>query len=261
MFVKTYNIEFFYYFCSCILFTECLVNLFKNKKMRNNKQQVSVLFMLFSILFCVCLITANVLETKQISIGPVNITGGLLVFPVSYIINDCVCEVWGYRKARLLIWIGFAMNFIFVVFGALADAIPGAPYWHNDEGFHAVFGLAPRIAAASFVAFLIGSFINAYVMSRMKISSKGRHFSFRAVISTLLGETADSVVFFPLALSGVVPAGEMLPLIVSQVILKTLYEIIVLPVTVRVVRKTKEHEGSDVYDEGISYNVWKIFNI
>ena len=103
--------------------------------------------MLFSVLFCVCLITANVLETKQISFGPISITGGLLVFPVSYIINDCVCEVWGYRKARLLIWLGFLMNFIFVAFGALCDAIPGAPYWQNEEGFHAVFGLAPRIAA------------------------------------------------------------------------------------------------------------------
>lgn len=228
--------------------------------MNADRQKVSVLFMLFSILFCVCLITANVLETKQISFGQINITGGLLVFPVSYIINDCVCEVWGYGKARLLIWTGFAMNFIFVVFGALADAIPGAPYWHNDEGFHAVFGLAPRIAAASFVAFLAGSFINAYVMSRMKLSSGGRHFSLRAVVSTVFGETADSVIFFPLALSGVVPAGEMLPLIVSQVLLKTLYEIIILPITIRVVRKTKEHEGEDVYDKGMDYRFWKIFD-
>ncbi len=226
--------------------------------MRNRKRQVSVLFMLFSILFCVCLITANVLETKQILLGPVNITGGLLVFPVSYIINDCVCEVWGYRKARLLIWTGFAMNFIFVVFGALADAIPGAPYWNNEDGFHAVFGLAPRIAAASFVAFLVGSFINAYVMSRMKITSKGKHFSLRAVVSTIFGEGADSIVFFPLALSGVVPASEMLSLIVSQVVLKTLYEIIVLPLTIRVVKKTKEYEGTDVYDNGINYNVFKV---
>lgn len=144
--------------------------------MKTDNQHVSVLFMLFGILFCVCLITANVLETKQISLGPVNITGGLLVFPVSYIINDCVCEVWGYGRARMLIWTGFAMNFLFVLFGAVADAIPGAPYWDGDEGFHAVFGLAPRIAAASFVAFLVGSFINAYVMSRMKVSSGGRNF-------------------------------------------------------------------------------------
>lgn len=190
-----------------------------------------------------------------------NITGGLLVFPVSYIINDCVCEVWGYRKARLLIWTGFAMNFIFVMFGALADFIPGAPYWDNEDGFHAVFGLAPRIAAASFVAFLAGSFINAYVMSRMKLSSGGRHFSVRAVVSTIFGETADSLIFFPLALWGVIPVSEMPSLIVSQVVLKTLYEIMVLPVTIRVVRKTKEFEDTDVYDEGISYNIWKIFNL
>ena len=238
-----------------------MVNLFKNKEMTDTKPQVSILFLLFSVVFCVCLITANVLETKQISIGVVNITGGLLVFPVSYIINDCVCEVWGYRKARLLIWLGFAMNFMFVAFGALADAIPGAPYWHNDEGFHAVFGLAPRIAAASFAAFLIGSFINAYVMSRMKLSSGGRHFSVRAVVSTVLGETADSLVFFPLALGGVVPSSEMLSLMVSQVILKTLYEVLVLPITIRVVRKAKEHEGADVYDEGVNYSVWKVFNV
>ena len=237
-----------------------MVNLLKNKEMKTENKQVSVLFMLFGILFCVCLITANVLETKQISIGAINITGGLLVFPVSYIIN-CVCEVWGFRKARLLIWSGFAMNLIFVAFGALADAIPGAPYWHNDEGFHAIFGLAPRIAAASFVAFLVGSFINAYVMSRMKLSSHGKHFSVRAVVSTLFGETADSLVFFPLALSGVVPAGEMMSLIISQVVLKTLYEIVVLPITVRVVKKVKEHDGTDVYDEGISYNIWKVFKL
>ena len=105
--------------------------------MSKTREQVSVLFMLFGILFCVCLITANVLETKQMAFGPVTITGGLLVFPVSYIINDCVCEVWGFSRARLLIWTGFAMNFLFVVFGALADAIPGAPYWDNDRGFHA----------------------------------------------------------------------------------------------------------------------------
>ncbi len=238
-----------------------MVNLLKNKEMKTENKQVSVLFMLFGILFCVCLITANVLETKQISIGAINITGGLLVFPVSYIINDCVCEVWGFRKARLLIWSGFAMNLIFVAFGALADAIPGAPYWHNDEGFHAIFGLAPRIAAASFVAFLVGSFINAYVMSRMKLSSHGKHFSVRAVVSTLFGETADSLVFFPLALSGVVPGGEMMSLIISQVVLKTLYEIVVLPITVRVVKKVKEHDGTDVYDEGISYNIWKVFKL
>lgn len=229
--------------------------------MQKEKKTVSVLFMLFSILFCVCLITANVLETKQISVGPFNITGGLIVFPISYIINDCVCEVWGYGKARMLIWIGFAMNFLFVTFGALCDLLPAAPYWDNEAGFHAIFGLAPRIAAASFVAFIIGSFVNAYVMSRMKIWSGGRNFSARAILSTVYGETADSLIFFPLALGGVVPLRELPILIISQVVLKTLYEILVLPVTIRVVRATKRYEGEDVYDNNVNYSIWKIFNI
>ena len=229
--------------------------------MQKEKKTVSVLFMLFSILFCVCLITANLLETKQISAGPFNITGGLIVFPISYIINDCVCEVWGYGKARMLIWIGFAMNFLFVTFGALCDLLPAAPYWDNEAGFHAIFGLAPRIAAASFVAFIIGSFVNAYVMSRMKISSGGRNFSARAILSTVYGETADSLIFFPLALGGVVPLRELPILIISQVVLKTLYEILVLPVTIRVVRTTKRYEGEDVYDNNVNYSIWKIFNI
>ncbi|MBM6993911.1 MAG: queuosine precursor transporter [Prevotella sp.] len=229
--------------------------------MMNQKQSVSVLFMLFSILFCVCLIAANVLETKQIAVGPISLTGGLIVFPVSYIINDCVCEVWGFRKARLLIWTGFSMNFFFVALGALCDLIPGAPYWTNDAGFHAIFGLAPRIAMASFVAFVVGSFINAYVMSRMKIRDGGRHFSARAILSTVAGESCDSIIFFPLALGGVVPASELPWLMLWQVILKTVYEVIALPLTIRIVRALKEHEGEDVYDQGINYSIWKVFNL
>ena len=218
--------------------------------MKATKKQVSVLFMLFSMLFCVCLITANVLETKQMAFGPISITGGLIVFPVSYIINDCVCEVWGYRKTRLLIWLGFCMNVLFVMFGALCDA-----------GFHAIFGLAPRIAAASFVAFVVGSFANAYVMSRMKVSSQGKNFSLRAIMSTIFGETADSLIFFPLALGGVVPTEELPVLILSQIVLKTLYEIIVLPITIQVVKYTKRHEGLDEYDKDINYNIFSVNNI
>lgn len=227
-------------------------------KLKENK--VSVLFMLFSVLFSVCLIAANVLETKQIAVGTISLTGGLIVFPVSYIINDCICEVWGYQKARLLIWLGFVMNFFFVLVGALCDAIPGASYWTNDEGFHAIFGLAPRIAIASFVAFLCGSFVNAYVMSRMKIASKGKHFSVRAVVSTIFGETTDSILFFPLALYGVVPTSELPRLMFWQVILKTVYEIIVLPFTIKLVQYVKQREGEDVYDNHINYSIWKIFS-
>ena len=215
--------------------------------------------MLFSILFCVCLISANILETKQISVLGISLTGGLIVFPISYIINDCVCEVWGFQKTRLMIWTGFAMNFFFVAMGALCDWIPGAPYWNNDAGFHAIFGLAPRVAAASFVAFIVGSFANAYVMSRMKIHDKGRNFSLRAILSTIVGESFDSIIFFPLALGGVVPTEELPKLMLWQVALKTIYEVIALPITIRVVKALKAHEGEDVYDNNVNYSIWKIF--
>ena len=226
---------------------------------RRKKTQVSVLFMQLSIVFTVCLIASNILETKQMVIGPLHITGGLLIFPVSYIVNDVVCEVWGYRKASLLIWTGFLSNFAFMMVACLADAIPGAPYWDNEEGFHAIFGLTPRIALASFVSFIVGSFVNAYVMSRMKINDKGKRFPMRAIISTIFGEGADSLLFFPLAFYGVLPNYELPLMMLSQLVLKTVYEIIVLPVTIRVVRWVKEYEGEDMYDHNISYNIFDIF--
>ena len=224
--------------------------------MDKNKTKVSVLFLIMSMLFTVCLLTANLLGTKQIALGPISVTGGLLIFPVSYIINDCVCEVWGYNRARLLIWLGFIMNFFFVSVCALCDAIPGAPYWDNDAGFHAIFGLAPRIALASFLAFVAGSFINAYVMSRMKVMSKGKHFSFRAILSTIFGESADSLIFFPLAFYGVIPTSELPLLMLWQVVLKTSYEIVALPLTYRIVAWVKHYENEDVYDKDISYSIF-----
>lgn len=224
--------------------------------MDKNKTKVSVLFLIMSMLFTVCLLTANLLGTKQIALGSISVTGGLLIFPVSYIINDCVCEVWGFSKARLLIWLGFIMNFFFVSVCALCDAIPGAPYWDNDAGFHAIFGLAPRIAFASFMAFLAGSFINAYVMSRMKVMSEGKHFSFRAIMSTIFGESTDSLIFFPLAFYGVIPTSELPVLMLSQVVLKTAYEIVVLPLTIRIVNWVKHYENEDVYDKDISYSIF-----
>ncbi|HIZ00985.1 MAG TPA: queuosine precursor transporter [Candidatus Bacteroides merdipullorum] len=222
------------------------------------KQTVSVPFMLLGILFNVCLIAANLLETKVISIGGLTVTAGLLVFPVSYIINDCIAEVWGFRKARLIIWTGFAMNFFVVTLGLVAVALPAAPFWEGEAHFNFVFGMAPRIVAASLAAFLVGSFLNAYVMSRMKLRSGGRHFSVRAIASTVVGETADSLLFFPIAFGGVIAWRELAVMMALQIVLKSMYEVIILPVTVRVVRYVKRVDGSDVYDAGISYKIWKI---
>ena len=225
------------------------------------KEKVSVPFMLLGILFNVCLIAANLLETKVIQIGSLTVTAGLLVFPISYIINDCIAEVWGFKKARLIIWSGFAMNFFVVALGLIAVAIPAAPFWEGEEHFDFVFGMAPRIVAASLMAFLVGSFLNAYVMSKMKVASQGRNLSARAIWSTVVGETADSLIFFPVAFGGVIAWKELLIMMGIQIVLKSLYEVMILPVTIRVVKAIKKIDGSDVYDTDISYNVLKVKDI
>ena len=225
------------------------------------KEKVAVPFMLLGILFNVCLIAANLLETKVIQVGSLTVTAGLLVFPISYIINDCIAEVWGFKKARLIIWSGFAMNFFVVALGLIAVAIPAAPFWEGEEHFNFVFGMAPRIVAASLMAFLVGSFLNAYVMSKMKVASQGRNFSARAIWSTVVGETADSLIFFPVAFGGVIAWKELLIMMGIQIVLKSMYEVIILPVTIRVVKAIKKIDGSDVYDTNISYNVLKVKDI
>lgn len=225
------------------------------------KQKVSVPFMLLGILFNVCLIAANLLETKVVQVCGITVTAGLLVFPVSYIINDCIAEVWGFRKARLIIWSGFAMNFFVVMLGLIAVALPAAPFWEGEAHFNFVFGMAPRIVVASLAAFLVGSFLNAYVMSKMKLASGGRHFSARAIWSTVVGETGDSLIFFPIAFGGIIAWQELLLMMCIQIVLKSMYEVVILPVTIRVVKFIKKVDGSDVYDEGISYKIWKIFEI
>lgn len=226
------------------------------------QEKLSVPFMLLGVLFCTCLITSNLLETKVLQLGTVNITAGFIVFPISYIINDCLAEVWGFRKTRMVIWLGFLMNFFVVAMGQIAVLLPAAPYWTaNEPHFNFVFGLAPRIAGASFAAFLAGSFINAYIMSRMKVMSKGRHFSLRAIVSTIVGESADSLIFFPLAFGGLLNLENLVELMLIQVFAKTMYEVLVLPVTIRVVKYIKRVEGTDVYDHNISYNVLRIKDI
>ena len=242
--------------------------------MKANKQ-VSVSFMLVGIVFCICLVAANLLETKVFKLwGPISLTCGFIVFPISYILNDVIAEVWGFRKARLIIWIGFAMNFFVMALGGIACALPPiAP--GADEAFKQVFSFAPQIVVASLIAFIVGSFLNALVMSKMKMADRHKghfdyHFSMRAILSTVVGESADSLIFFPLAfyLFPLIFQGEpnltfdiMLGLMVTQVVAKTLYEIIVLPITIRVVKFVKRIEDTDVYDEEISYSAFRISDI
>lgn len=221
---------------------------------------LSVSFMLMAIIFNVCLIASNLFETKLFMAGNLALTGGVIIFPVSYIINDCLVEVYGYRKARLVIWTGFLMNFFVVAMAQIVRILPAAPFWDGGPHFDYVFAMAPRITVASMLAFLCGSTVNAWIMSRMKVASNGKRFSVRAIVSSLGGETVDSLIFFPIAFFGL-EVRELLYLMVTQVVLKTLYEIIILPVTSLVVRKLKRFEGIDTFDNRISYNPFRIFDI
>ena len=257
------------YFINCFLLATILYlcTRFNTRVIDNHVKKtimnrtVSLSFMLLGIFLSVCLILSNLLATKAISLFGFSATAGLIIFPISYIINDTIAEVWGYRKPRLVIWIAFAMNFLAIIFIQLSVHIEPASYWDGQEAYARAFSQAPRVACASLIAFLFGSFINAYVMSRMKIQMKGKGFGIRAIASTLFGESADSILFFIIAFAGVFPWKDIITMIIVQSILKSAYELLILPVTAAVVRYIKQKEHTDVYDDGISYNVLKVWEI
>lgn len=206
------------------------------------RDRFSLTFLILTVTFCVCLIVANLMEIKTVTIGSLTLTAGVAVFPLSYIIGDCLVEIYGFRKAAVVILLGFAMNLLTVLFLQLGIALPGGPEWEGQEAMQTMFGSTPRILAASFAAFLAGSFTNAAVMARMKRMHHQGRFSLRAIVSTLLGEGADSAIFFPLAFAGVLPMGVIVSLVVTQTFIKTAYEIIVLPLTLMVVRRLRRIE-------------------
>ena len=224
-------------------------------------KQVSVTFMILGMLFTVCLIVANIVGQKLIRVEGIDITAGLLIFPVTYIINDLIAEVWGYRKMRLIIWNGFLLNFLAVLIFRISIWAPASPHFLYQRSFELILHNTERITVASFIAFLFGSFLNAYVMSKMKILQHGRHFSIRAVASTIVGEGADSLVFFTIAFSGILHTHHLMVLILTQTVLKTAYEIIALPLTNFVVKRVKKQEQVNVFDNNISYNPFKIKDI
>ena len=225
------------------------------------KKTVSVLFMFAGILFAICLLISNILATKIILIGSWAAPAGVLIFPIAYIINDVIVEVWGYQKARLIIWSGFAVNLLAALFFTLAIVVPAAPFWQNQAAFSTVLGSTPRIIAASLMAYLVGSFLNAFVMSKVKVLMKGKDFSVRAILSTLIGEAADSFIFIVIAFAGNLPFNVLVGMIFTQACIKTVYEIVILPFTIIIVKWVKKVEGEDTYDESISYNPFSINHI
>jgi hypothetical protein len=212
-----------------------------------------------TVLFTVCLITSNLFAAKVFAIGRITLPCAVLIFPISYILNDCFTEVWGYRKARLVIWLAFTMNLFVAVAAQIAVMLPAAPFWQGGEHFDFVFKMAPRVLLASLLAFLAGSTFNAYVLSKMKIAQEGKGFSVRAIVSSIAGECLDSLIFMPIAFWGT-PWKDLAWMMLFQVTFKVLYEIVILPVTSVVVKKLKDHEAVDAYDRDIRYNPFKILD-
>ena len=214
-----------------------------------------------AVAFTVCLISSNLFATKIFSLGwGVNLPGAVVIFPISYILNDCLTEVWGYRKARLVIWTAFAANLFVVLVGQAVVWLPSASFWEGGEHFDYMFNMAPRVAFASLLAFLAGSTMNSLVLSKMKVADNGRRFGLRAILSSIAGELLDSLIFMPIAFYGA-PLKALGTMLLFQVSFKILYEIAILPATSAVVRKVKESEGVDVFDRDISYNPFKLTDI
>lgn len=210
-----------------------------------------------AMLFVASLIIGNTLAVKIIQLGSFTLPAGILCFPIAYIVNDCLTEVYGYEKARTVIWWGFICLALMSLFYYLATKLTPAPFWSDQPAFERLFGFAPRIAIASFIAFLIGSFLNSYVMSRMKVATNGKRLWTRTIGSTIIGEGADSVVFNLVAFLGVFALSDVMKIAFSGFLLKTLYEVVMTPFTYVAIRWLKRKEGLEVYDKGVDYNPFK----
>ena len=218
-----------------------------------------MVYVWLAVAFCVCLVTSNLFVPRLWQVGklPLQLSGAVIIFPISFIINDLLTEVYGYRKAMHVIWMGFVLSAFVAVAAQLVSWLPKPIYPENQEvaaSFNKLFGLVPRTTCASLLAFIFGSHMNAWVMSRMKVLQKGRGFGWRAILSTIVGELCDSVIFYPLAFLGVMPVGAIASIILTQVTVKTLYEVLILPVTSSLARRLKKAEGLDTYDYNVSYN-------
>lgn len=227
---------------------------------REPRISFSPIFIFMAVFFCTCLIISNLIASKVFVLFQITLPAAVIVFPISYILNDCLVEVYGFRRARLVIWMGFAMNFFVVLVSQLAIMLPGAPFWQGDEAFRSIFGATPRATIASMLAFLAGSTLNAWCMSRMKVSHQGRYFALRAIISSIVGECADSLIFIPIMFSSM-GLRTILTMSLYQVSAKVLFEIIILPATRKFVSLVKKLEHVDIFDTNISYNPFKLFDL
>lgn len=211
-------------------------------------------FVLVVAVFITCLITANITAVKLVEVSGLVVPAAIIIFPISYVIGDVLTEVYGYRRTRLVIWLGFLCNLITVGAIWLGQVLPAASFWDGQAAYEWILGYTPRLLAASFLAYLVGEFANAFVLAKMKIATRGRWLWTRTIGSTLVGQGLDSLVFITLAFVGTIPRTRLLSAIVTQWLAKTAYEAAVTPLTYAVVNFLKRREGMDVYDYGTDFN-------
>ena len=210
-------------------------------------------FISCAALFVTCLLTANTIAAKLIVVGGVVLTAGIVIFPVSYVVGDVLTEVWGYAAARRVIWLGFACNALMVAAIWLGGQLPPAPFWRGDPAYAEILGHAPRIVAASFVAYLAGEFANAFVLAKLKIATRGRWLWTRTIGSTIVGEGLDSVTFYPVAFYGIWNNQTLVSVIVFNWLLKVGVEVVATPLTYAVVGWLKRAENVDTYDRNTDF--------
>ncbi|WP_094605092.1 queuosine precursor transporter [Sporomusa silvacetica DSM 10669] len=208
--------------------------------------------------FITCLLTANIISIKMVDIFGLVMPVGTIIFPVSYIFGDVLTEVYGFRKARRVIWLGFACNILMVVAIWTAIHLPAAGFWGGQSAYEQILGFTPRLLLASFVAYLIGEFTNSYILAKMKIATKGKLLWTRTIGSTVIGEGLDSLVFIAIAFWGSVPLPILFSAMTTQWLVKSAYEILVTPVTYMVINFLKRVEGIDTYDTNTQFNPFHI---
>ena len=211
-------------------------------------------FLLVTLTFVVALLVANIIAVKLIEVGGFVLPAAIIIFPISYIIGDVLTEVYGYARARRVIWLGFLFNLLAVLAIAVAGALPAAGVWDGQAAYDRILGSTPRILAASFIAYLVGEFLNAYVLAKLKIATRGRWLWSRTIGSTLVGQLFDSAIFLAIAFGGEMPTGVLLGAILTQWLVKSAYEAVATPVTYLVVGYLKRTEGVDHYDRDTRFN-------
>lgn len=198
------------------------------------------------ITFVMCVIVSNILASKMIALGSLTLPAAVIIFPISYILNDAISEVYGFAKAKYIIFMGFIMNLLAVVFFTIAMYLPHPVFWGNQEAFEAILGNTGRVLCASFIAYIIGSTLNAKVLVAMRDKAEaGKGLFWRCILSTMVGESIDASIFITIAFIGTMSGMDLITMIVSQATFKIVYEIIVFPLTNIVIKKIKEVECVD----------------